>query len=88
MASVASIIPGAKYLSAYFSSKHAIYAYINCLRLELKEAKSPVTVSLGCPYAINTTMMEGFKSRMDWFFPVMEQKYVGERLLKEFLMRK
>lgn len=45
------------------SSKHAIYGYMNTLRMELKKAKKNITVSIGCPYAINTTMFQGFKTK-------------------------
>ena len=68
--SIASIIDGGTYifslateLSSYVSSKHAIYGYCNSLRQELKKSKKNITVSIGCPYAINTTMFAGFKTK-------------------------
>ena len=88
VASVASIIPGAKNLSSYFSTKHAIFAYVNSLRLDLKHHKKPITVSIGCPYAINTTMMNGFSSKMDFFLPVMTPEYVSARLIRDFVAKK
>lgn len=36
VASMASIIPGGKNLSSYHASRHAIFAYISSLRLDLK----------------------------------------------------
>lgn len=54
----------AKNFSAYLASKHAIYGYVHCLRQDLIAAKNPTTISIGCPYAINTTMFTGIKTKL------------------------
>ena len=70
------------------SSKHAIYGYLSCLRQELKKTKRKITLSIGCPYAINTTLFEGFKTKYDRLLPVLDESYVGERLVREFINKK
>lgn len=43
-------------MGAYCASKHAIFGYLNVMRQELKKSGKNVTVSIGCPYAINTRL--------------------------------
>lgn len=43
---------------------------------------------MGCPYAINTTMFEGFKTTLDSIIWPLDEKYVGQRLVKEFIQKK
>ena len=43
---------------------------------------------MGCPYAINTTMFTGFKTYLDFFIRILDEKYVGKRLVKEFIAKK
>lgn len=33
-------------------------------------------------------MFEGFKTKLDKFLPVLEEKYVAERLIREFINKK
>ena len=66
--SVAAIISGGVDCSSYSSSKHAIFAYLSSLRQEYKKTNKNITVSMGCPYFINTTMFEGFKTRVGFIF--------------------
>lgn len=80
--SMISIMTGGTNVSIYNSSKHAMVAYMSSLRQEYKKDNKNITVSIGCPYAINTTMLEGFKTKFDFIFPIMDQKYVGKRLIK------
>lgn len=82
VASVVSIIDGAAELSSYVSSKHAIYGYLNTLRIELKQMKRNITVSIGCPYAINTTMFQGFKTTYEKILPILDENYVADRLVR------
>lgn len=75
-------------LSSYLSSKRAIFAYFNVLRQELKQQNRDISVSIACPYTINTTLFEGYKTKVDLLFPVLDENYVGIRLIKEFVARK
>ena len=78
----------AKNLCAYMASKHAIYGFLNCMRQDLISDKNPTTISIGCPYAINTTMFEGIKTKIDFVMPVLDEKYVATKLVKEFVNKK
>lgn len=75
-------------LSSYVSSKHAIFGYFNVMRQELKKFNKNITLSIACPYAINTTLFQGFKSKVDKFLPVLDENYVGIRLVREFVAKK
>lgn len=33
-------------------------------------------------------MLQGFKTRLDFFFRILDQEYVGQRLVKEFVQKK
>lgn len=37
---------------------------------------------MGCPYLIKTGMFDGFKTRLDFLFRLLEPKYVAKRLVK------
>jgi 3-oxoacyl-[acyl-carrier protein] reductase len=86
--SMASIMPGGTNVSIYSASKHAIVSYLSSLRQEYKKYNKKITLSIGCPYAINTTMIEGFKTHMDFIFRILDQKYVGKRLVHEYIEKK
>jgi short-subunit dehydrogenase len=77
-----SLMPGGTNVSIYASSKHAIVSYMSSLRQEYKKDKKNITVSIGCPYAINTNMLKGFKTRLDFLFRILDQQYVAKRLIK------
>lgn len=70
------------------ASKHAIFGFLNCMRQDLAATNNPTTISIGCPYAINTTMFEGIKTKLDWILPVLDEKYVAKKLVKEFVNKK
>jgi short-subunit dehydrogenase len=50
--------------------------------------KRNITVSIGCPYAINTTMFKGFKTSYEKFLPTLDEGYVADRLVREFVAKK
>lgn len=80
--SMMSLMTGGTNVSIYSSSKHAIVSYMSSLRQEYKKEKKNITVSIGCPYAINTNMLKGFKTHIDFFIRILDQRYVGKRLIK------
>ena len=80
--SMTALLTGGTNVSIYSSSKHAIVSYMSSLRQQYKKDKKNITVSIGCPYAINTNMLKGFKTKLDFLFPILDQKYVGKRLVK------
>lgn len=61
---------------------------MNTLRMELKKTKKNISVSIGCPYAINTTMFQGFKTKYEKLLPTLDENYVAKRLVKEFVGKK
>lgn len=66
-------------LSSYVASKHAIYGFCNCVRTELAGQKTPsLTFSVICPYAIDTGMFTGFKTRMNNLAPMLKEEEVGK----------
>jgi short-subunit dehydrogenase len=80
--SMVALMAGGTNVSIYASSKHALVSYLSSLRQEYKKDKKNITVSIGCPYAINTTMLEGYKTRIDFIFRILDAGYVGKRLIK------
>lgn len=58
------------------------------MRQELKKYNKQISISIGCPYATNTTLFTGFKTKIDKIFPILDEKYVGHRLLNDFIDRK
>ena len=87
-ASMVAIIDGGLHVSSYGASKHAIYSYLTSLRQEYRKFNKDITVSIGCPYAINTTLFKGYRTKLDFIFRMLDQTYVAKRLVKEFVARK
>ena len=86
--SMMAIINGGLLVSSYSASKHALYGYLCSLRQEYKKFGKNISLSIGCPYAINTTMFQGFRTKLDMVVRVLDEKYVAQRLVKEFVERK
>ena len=82
VASMAAIIDGGIKVSSYTASKHASYSYLTSLRQEYKKFNKDITLSIGCPYAINTTLFTGFKTKLDFVFRMLDQTYCGKRLVR------
>jgi hypothetical protein len=43
---------------------------------------------MGCPYVVNTTLFEGFRTKLDFVMLPLKEDYVGKRLVKEFIQKK
>lgn len=67
-ASIVAIISGGAKVASYTASKHALFGYLSSLRQEYKKTGKNITVSMGCPYYINTTLFQGFRTRLDFLF--------------------
>lgn len=72
VSSMAAIASGGVNFGTYGASKGAIYHYISSLRQEYKKDKKNITVSLACPYAINTGMFHGFKMVIEPIVPILD----------------
>jgi short-subunit dehydrogenase len=86
--SMMAIIEGGIHVASYSASKHALYGYLASLRQEYKKFGKNISVSIGCPYAINTTMFKGFKTKLDYVVRILDETYCAHRLVKEFVERK
>jgi len=80
--SMMAIIEGGIHVSSYSASKHALYGYLCSMRQEYQKFGKNITLSIGCPYAINTTMFKGFKTKLDFIVRVLDETYVGKRLVE------
>lgn len=60
VASLCSYIPGYE-CAEYIASKHAVHAFIQCLRQELKAKNSKITLTALYPYQINTRLFKAYK---------------------------
>ncbi|CAD8105057.1 unnamed protein product [Paramecium sonneborni] len=78
--SVLSIITGLKVV-AYCASKHALLGFHNSLRVELKLKKSPVKCTFIAPWAINTGMFQGVKSKIDFLLPQLKEERVAIEII-------
>jgi all-trans-retinol dehydrogenase (NAD+) len=88
VSSMFSLASGGINYSTYAASKGAIYHYVSSLRQEYKKDGRNITVSLACPYAINTGMFHGFSMAIEYVVPVLDEAYVGRRMVREFVGRK
>ncbi|CAD8089813.1 unnamed protein product [Paramecium primaurelia] len=79
--SAASIVQGMK-ITAYSASKHAMWGFHNALRMELKYQNSNVRTTLVCPWGIKTGMIQGLKTKLDYFLPMMTPEYVAQCILQ------
>jgi short-subunit dehydrogenase len=77
-----------KHSSAYLASKHALFAYVNCLRQELLHYNHPTTISVACPYEVESGMFWGIHKKLGLIFPELKEEYLGKRLLQEFISKK
>ena len=80
--SIVQLASGSLHFSTYGASKAAIYHYLSSLRQQYKNEKKNITVSIACPFAINTGMFTGFKIMIEIFVPMLDEKYVAKRLVK------
>lgn len=88
VASMAALASGGINFGTYGASKSAVYHYVCSLRQEYKKFNKNITVSIACPFAINTGMFHGFKMLIEYIVPILDEAYVGKRLVKEFVARK
>lgn len=60
------------------ASKHALFGFHNCLRVELKCMKSKIKTTFIAPWAIDTGMFLGCKSKLEFLLPMMKEDYVAQ----------
>jgi NAD(P)-dependent dehydrogenase (short-subunit alcohol dehydrogenase family)/uncharacterized protein YndB with AHSA1/START domain len=72
-------------LPAYTAAKHALAGFLGCLRVELAEAGSPVSVSLVNPGAVDTPLWNNLESATGLLPPAPPDLYAVEAVAKVVL---
>jgi len=78
----ASAISATTGLVDYSASKYAAFGTNEALRLELRKQKATgINTTVVCPYYINTGMFDGVKTKYPFLLPILEEKYVVNRIV-------
>jgi all-trans-retinol dehydrogenase (NAD+) len=72
VSSLVAFSSGGIYFGTYGASKGAIWHYLSSLRQEYKKYKKNISISIACPYAINTGMFHGIKMAFEFLIPVLD----------------
>ncbi|NXH60592.1 RDHE2 dehydrogenase, partial [Rhabdornis inornatus] len=69
-------------LSDYCASKFAAIGFAESIDIEMRKLrKTGVKTTIVCPFAINTGMFDGVKSKWPRLLPVLDPEYVAERII-------
>jgi len=71
----------------YCASKHAMKAFAEALRMEVVDEGLDFKVTTVFPYTINTGMFEGFKPRLEYLLPALDQNHVTDRVYRAMMYR-
>ncbi|XP_014728570.1 PREDICTED: epidermal retinol dehydrogenase 2-like isoform X1 [Sturnus vulgaris] len=81
IASCAGLCGGSQ-LSDYCASKFAAVGFAESIDMELRALrKTGVKTTIVCPFAINTGMFDGVKSKWPNLLPVLDPEYVADRII-------
>ena len=81
MSSVSGTI-GIAGMSAYSSSKFALFGMDECLRMELVKEGSKIKTTCCTPYFIDTGMFKGFvPSKFPLILPLLKTNWIGKRIV-------
>jgi NAD(P)-dependent dehydrogenase (short-subunit alcohol dehydrogenase family)/uncharacterized protein YndB with AHSA1/START domain len=72
-------------LPAYTAAKHALAGFLDCLRVELGEAGSPVSVSLVNPGAVDTPLWDNLESETGLLPPAPPDLYAADAVAEVVL---
>ncbi|NXQ24391.1 RDHE2 dehydrogenase, partial [Alaudala cheleensis] len=73
---------GANQVSDYCASKFAAIGFAESIDMEMRALKKTgVKTTIVCPFAINTGMFDGVKSKWPRVLPVLDPEYVAERII-------
>ncbi|XP_005517481.1 PREDICTED: epidermal retinol dehydrogenase 2-like [Pseudopodoces humilis] len=73
---------GANQVSDYCASKFAAIGFAESIDMEMRALrKTGVKTTIVCPFAINTGMFDGVKSKWPRLAPVLDPEYVAERII-------
>ncbi|KAI1243394.1 hypothetical protein IHE44_0000998 [Lamprotornis superbus] len=66
----------------YCASKFAAIGFAESIDMEMRTLrKTGVKTTIVCPFAINTGMFDGVKSKWPRLLPVLDPEYVAERII-------
>lgn len=81
IASCAGLCGGSQ-LSDYCASKFAAVGFAESIDMELRAlGKTGVKTTIVCPFAIDTGMFDGVKSKWPNLLPVLDPEYVADRII-------
>ncbi|XP_015475673.1 epidermal retinol dehydrogenase 2-like [Parus major] len=73
---------GGNQVSDYCASKFAAIGFAESIDMEMRALrKTGVKTTIVCPFAINTGMFDGVKSKWPRLAPVLDPEYVAERII-------
>lgn len=72
---------GVSGLVDYCSSKFGAIGFNESLRNELKSKNYKIKTTCICPYYINTGMFDGVKTKFSFLLPLLDEKYVANRII-------
>ena len=65
----------------YCASKFGAVGTGEALYMEMRKRNANVRCTTVCPYYINTGMFEGAKTKFDFLLPILDEKYVADRIV-------
>ena len=74
-------LAGTPGLVDYCASKSGAIGFDEALRLEIKKQKLNIFTTWVWPTFINTGMFKGAKSKYEWLMPMLDEKWVCERIV-------
>ncbi|XP_032921639.1 epidermal retinol dehydrogenase 2 [Catharus ustulatus] len=81
IASCAGLCGGSQ-AADYCASKYAAIGFAESIDMEMRTLrKTGVKTTIVCPYAINTGMFDGIKSKWPRMLPMLDPEYVAERII-------
>ncbi|NXB14452.1 RDHE2 dehydrogenase, partial [Rhagologus leucostigma] len=73
---------GASQLSDYCASKFAAVGFAESIDMEMRNLrKTGVKTTIVCPYAIDTGMFDGLKTKWPRALPILDPEHVAERII-------
>ena len=74
-------LAGTPGLVDYCASKSGAIGFDEALRLELRKQKKSIYTTCICPTFINTGMFKGAKAKFEWLMPMLDEKWMCDRIV-------
>ena len=62
------------------------HTHTHTLIVELTKQRKSIDTLVVCPYYINTGMFDGVKSKIPFLLPILDEKYVADRIVGIFVL--